>query len=128
MFDVLLRVFDTVYLSIATYGVAIALVLLAVLAPSRSALLRQSERAVSPLWLLLPALVAAGLLSFKQYELLAWTVGGNTYPILFLVQAVVSAWVVWSNRSFPWLVVPSALALGWIQWTFFLAAQVASAG
>jgi hypothetical protein len=128
MFDVLLRVFDTVYLAIATYGVALALVLLAVLAPSRSALLRQSERAVSPLWLLVPAFAAAGLLSFKQYELLAWTVGGNTYPILFVVQVVVSVWVVWRNRSFPWLVVPSAIALGWIQWSFFLTAQVASSG
>lgn len=126
MFDVLLRVFDTVYLAIATYGVAIALVLLSVLAPSRSALLRQSERAVSPLWLLLPAIAAAGLLSFEQNAPLAWSVGGNTYPMLFIVQVAVSAWVVWRNRSFPWLVVPSALALGWIQWTFFLAAQVAS--
>jgi hypothetical protein len=128
MFDVLLRVFDTVYLSIATYGVALAFVLLAMLAPSRSALLRPSERAVSPLWLLVPAIVAAGLLSFKRYEPLALTVGGNTYPVLFVVQVVVSVWVLWRNRSFPWLVVPAALVLGWIQWSFFLAAQVAGAG
>ena len=124
-FDVLLRVFDSVYLAIATYGVALALVLLAVLAPSRGALRRPSERAVSPAWLLVPAIAAAGLLSFKQYEPLALTVGGQTYPILLLVQVLVSAWVVWGNRSFPWLVVPSALVLGWIQWSFFAAAQVA---
>lgn len=122
MFDVLLDVYDTVYLSIATYGVAVALVLLAVLAPSRGAILRQSE-AVSPLWLLVPAFVAAALLSFRQNELLAVTVGGNTYPIMFLVQALVAAWVLWRNRGFPWLVVPSAIALGWIQWSFFQAAQ-----
>ena len=128
MFDVLLGVFDTEYLAIATYGVALALVLLAVLAPSRSALMHQSERAVSPLWLLLPAVVAAGLLSFKKYDPLALTIGGNTFPILLLAQAVVSAWVVLRNRSFPWLVVPSALVLGWIQWSFFLAAQVAGTG
>lgn len=122
LFDVLLDVYDTVYLSVATYGVALALVLLAVLAPSRGAILRQSE-AVSPVWLLLPAFIAAGLLTFRRNELLAVTVGSSTYPILFLVQIVVSAWVLWKNRGFPWLVVPSALALGWIQWSFFLAAQ-----
>lgn len=128
MFDVLLNVYDTVYLSIATYGVALALVLLAVLAPSRSALLRQSEHAVSPLWLLLPAFAAAGLLSFRRDELLAVTVGGTTYPVLFLIQVVVSVWVLWRNRGFPWLVVPSAVVLGWIQWSFFLSAQVAGTG
>ena len=124
MFDVLLRVFDTVYLAIATYGVAVALVMLSVLAPSRSALARPTERAVSPLWLLLPAIVAACLLAFKQYEPLALTVGGSTYPVMLVVQVLVSAWVLWRNRSFPWLVVPSALVLGWIQWSFFLYAQV----
>ena len=129
MFDVLLRVFDTTYLAIATYGVALSFVLLSVLAPSRGELTRQSkEHAVSPLWLLLPAIAAAGLLSFKVNESLALTVGGNTYPILFLVQVLVSIWVLWRNRSFPWLVVPSALVLGWIQWSFFLAAQVARTG
>ena len=126
MFGVLLQVFDTVYLSIATYGVAVALVLLSVLAPSRSALVRPTERAVSPLLLLLPAIAAAGLLSFKQYKPLALTVGGSTFPILLVVQVLVSAWVLWRNRSFPWLVVPSALVLGWIQWSFFLYAQVMS--
>jgi hypothetical protein len=126
MFDVLLRVFDTVYLSIATYGVALALVLLSVLAPSRNALVRPTQHAASPFWLLLPAIAAAGLLSFKRYQPLALTFGGNTYPILLLVQILVSAWVLWRNRSFPWLVVPSALVLGWIQWSFFLAAQVRS--
>ena len=126
MFDVLLRVFDTVYLSIATYGVALALVLLSVLAPSRSALVRPTERAVSPMLLLLPAIAAAGVLAFKQYEPLALTVGSSTYPILLVVQVLVSAWVLWRNRSFPWLVVPSALVLGWIQWSFFLYAQVTS--
>jgi hypothetical protein len=120
MFDELLRVFDTVYLAIATYGVALALVFLAVLAPSRGVLAGQS---VSPMWLLLPAIAAAGLLSFQRYEALALTVGGTTYPILFLVQLLLSIWVLWRNRSFPWLVVPSALVLGWIQWSFFLAAQ-----
>lgn len=123
MFDELLKPFDTVYLAIATYGVALALVLLAVLAPSRAALVHQSQRAVSPLWLLLPAIAAAGLLWLQRLEPLALTVGGTTYPILFLVQLLVSIWVLWSNRSFPWLVVPSALVLGWIQWSFFLAAQ-----
>lgn len=128
MFDVLLGVFDTVYLAIATYGVALALVLLAVLAPSRSVLLRHSERSASPFWLLLPALIAAGLLSFRRHETLAMTFGGNTFPILLLVQVVVSVWVLWRNRSFPWLVVPAALVLGWIQWSFFLVAQVAGTG
>lgn len=121
---VLLNVYDTVYLSITTYGVALALVLLAVLAPSGRAILGQAEKVVSPLWLLLPAFVAAGLLSFRRNELLAVTLGANTFPILFLVQVVISAWVLWRNRSFPWLVVPSAIVLAWIQWSFFLAAQV----
>ena len=125
MIDVLLNVYATPYLAMATYGVAVAFVLLAVLAPSRGALQRQSEHAVSPVWLLLPALIAAGLLSVGKNELIAVSVGGNTYPTLFLIQIVVSVWVLWTNRSFPWLVVPSAIALGWIQWSFFLAAQVA---
>lgn len=125
-FDVLLKVFDSAYLAIATYGVALALVLLAVLAPSRGALQRPSERTVSPAWLLVPAVAAAGLLVLKHYDALALTVGGHTYPILLGIQVVLSAWVLWRNRSFPWLVVPSALVLGWIQWSFFLAAQVAS--
>jgi hypothetical protein len=126
MLDVLLEVFDTPYMAIAIYGVALALVMLAVFAPSRSALLRGSDQKVSPLWLLLPALVAAALLVIRRTDVVAVTLGGTTYPALFLVQLVVSVWVLWRNRSFPWLVVPSAVAIGWIQWSFFLAAQVAA--
>jgi hypothetical protein len=122
MLDVLLDVYDTPYLSMATYGVALALVLLAVVAPARSAVVRRAE-SVSPLWLLVPALVAAALLVFRRQQLLVMTVDGTTIPVLFLIQVVVSVWVLWANRSFPYLVVLSAIVLGWIQWSFFLAVQ-----
>jgi hypothetical protein len=122
MLDVLLDVYDTPYLSMATYGVALALVLLAVVAPARSAVVRRAE-SVSPLWLLVPALVAAALLVFGRQQLLVMTVDGTTIPVLFLIQVVVSVWVLWANRSFPYLVVLSAIVLGWIQWSFFLAVQ-----
>jgi hypothetical protein len=122
MLDVLLDVYDTPNLSMATYGVALALVLLAVVAPARSAVVRRAE-SVSPLWLLVPALVAAALLVFRRQQLLVMTVDGTTIPVLFLIQVVVSVWVLWANRSFPYLVVLSAIVLGWIQWSFFLAVQ-----
>ena len=122
MLDVLLDVYDTPYLSMATYGVALALVLLAVVAPARSAVVRRAE-SVSPMWLLVPALVAAALLVFRRQQLLVMTVDGTTIPVLFLIQVVVSVWVLWANRSFPYLVVLSAIVLGWIQWSFFLAVQ-----
>jgi hypothetical protein len=123
MFDVLLDVYDNQYLSIATSGVALAFTRLATLAPARGAILRRRDRSVSPLWLLAPAVVAAGLLSLGRSELLAVTAGGNTLPAMFVVQVAVSGWVLWRNRDFPWLVVFAVVALGWIQWSFFMAAQ-----
>lgn len=127
MLDILLNVYETKYLSIATYGVALAFTLLAAFAPTRGALLRPQESA-SPLWLLVPVLVVAGLLSVGRGDLLVVTVGANTLPTMFLIQVVVSLWVLWRNRGFPWLVVLAALASGWIQWSFFLAAQRAGTG
>jgi hypothetical protein len=128
MFDTLLYVYDTIYISIATYGVALAFTLLAVFAPTRSALVRQRDQSVSPLLLLVPALVSAGLLTYGRGDLLAVTAGANTFPTMFLIQIAVSLWVLWRNRSFPWLVVLAAIVLGWIQWSFFLAAQGGVAG
>ena len=127
MLDILLNVYETKYLSIATYGVALAFTLLAAFAPTRGALLRQRESA-SPLWLLVPLLVSAGFLSFGRGDLLVVTAGANTLPSMFLVQVMVSLWVLWRNRGFPWLVVLAALASGWIQWSFYMAAQRAGAG
>lgn len=127
MLDILLNVYDTKFLSIATYGVAVAFTLLATLAPTREVLVRHRESA-SPLWLLVPVLVAAGFLSFGRADLLVLTAGANSLPGMFLVQVAVSLWVLWRNRSFPWLVVLAALAIGWVQWSFFMAAQVGGTG
>ena len=118
--DALLAVFATPYISVAVYGVAVAFAVLASLVPDAVTARRLSLDPVSPLWLVVPALAAAALLASGRGRLLTLTVGSVTVPVLFLVQILVSGWVLWSYRRFPWLVFPLALVLGWIQWTFFL--------
>jgi hypothetical protein len=121
---ILLDVFDTMYISVAVYGVAIAFAVLAVLVPDAGTARRLSLPSVSPLWLLVPVIVAAGLLATGRAGLLVMTTAGNTLPVFFLAQLVISAWVLWSYRRFPWFVVPLAVVSGWIQWSFVLDALV----
>jgi hypothetical protein len=121
---ILLDVFDTMYISVAVYGVAISLTILAMLVRGPVTASRLPQESVSPLWLMVPALVAAVLLSSGRGELLAITVEGFTIPALFLAQIAVSAWLLRHYQRFPWLVFPLALVLGWIQWSFFLTATV----
>ena len=122
---ILLDVFDTMYLSVAVYGVAIALSILAMVVRQPATTVgKHAQQSVSPVWLVVPALVAAGLLSFGRGDLLAITVGGFTFPVLFVAQIAVSAWLLWQYLRFPWLVLPLAVVLGWIQWSFFLTATL----
>lgn len=118
--EALLDVFATPYLSVAIYGVAVAFAVLASLVPDSVTARRLSLDPVSPLWMVVPALAAAALLAAGRGRLLTLTVGSVTLPIVFLVQVVMSGWVLWGYRRFPWLVFPLALVLGWIQWTFFV--------
>jgi hypothetical protein len=125
-FDTLLDVFATRYMSAAVYGVAVAIALLASLVPDAGAARRLSLAPISPLWLVVPALGAAGLIVTRRTDLLSFTVSGNSLPLLFLVQLLVSGWVLWGYRRFPWLVFPLAVVLLWIQWAFFLRAAAGS--
>ncbi len=118
--DALLAVFATPYISVAIYGVAVAFAVLASLVPDSVTARRLSIDPVSPLWLVVPALVAAALVASGRGQLLTLTAGGVTVPLLFLLQVLASGWVLWRFRRFPWLVFPLALVLGWIQWMFFL--------
>ena len=122
--EVLLGVFDTVNLSVATYGVAVAFAVLATLVPDRATAVRLSLSDISPLWLMVPVGVSAVLLASGRSKYLARTAAGETVPILVLAQIVISIWVVWGYRRFPWLVFPLAVVAGWIQWSFFLTGSV----
>lgn len=124
--DVLLDVFPTRFMSVAVYGVAVALAVLASLIPDAGMARRLGVAPISPLWLVVPALAAAGLIAARRAEVLTLTVRGIAVPTLLLAQILVSSWVLWGYRRLPWLVFPLAVVLGWIQWAFFLRASAGS--
>jgi hypothetical protein len=124
--DALLSVFATRHLSVAVYGVAVAFAVLASLVPDAGTARRLGVAPISPLWLVVPTLGAAALIAARRADVLTLAVQGISVPALFLVQLLVSIWVVWGYRRFPWLVFPLAVMLGGIQWAFFLRASAGS--
>jgi membrane protein YdbS with pleckstrin-like domain len=93
-------------------------------APSwrESARVAQMEAAVSPLWLLMPILLGFFLVRVGTDAGLLLSAFGVKVPVLMVLQLVVSGWIVYRYRHWPFCVVPLAVLCCLWQWGLLMGA------
>src|SRR5262245_52561106 len=98
--------FDSSAGPIAVYSLAILLAALAVWPPLRPDVAAVGNAAASPLWLLAPLALAFLLLVMGAGRVVAVQVAGRMIGPLLVLQILLSLWMLWRHRHFPWVVLP----------------------